>query len=224
MAEDLEPEELAGLEETLAAFRSEAMELVEPEDEDPGGDVEEFLAAASRKPTPIPSMVPLTLKGDLQPLVLLADPLEKEANKVGIRNVFVDNGYPTLVLCSLFGLRAIPGKQGDDAVDEEGRTFELKTVNRLNGVGLTRSSLPGVCTEATLTEKVIDRYRQSTGWVIGVFEGHHLKEVWQVASGAFEPQYRKWVELLRAKPGTDLNNPKIPFKFVKRVGQLVYSV
>jgi hypothetical protein len=38
-----------------------------------------------------------------------------------------------------------------------------------------------------------------------------------------EPHFKKWEEKWHADGGKDINNPKIPIRFVREVGQLVYG-
>ena len=66
-----------------------------------------------------------------------------------------DNGYQELVLLTLFGLRKLR-REGNDAIDDEGREYELKTVGRISSDGVAKRSL-GVTTEHTLTQANIDR-------------------------------------------------------------------
>ena len=157
------------------------------EDGDPEEIIEELDREEEREPPP---MAFLPISQDVSHLVVLATPLEAEANKIGIFNVFDDGGYRTLLLCTMFGLRVLPGKQGDDAVDSEGRTFELKTVNLQSGSGLFKEKYPDIGTEHTLSESNLKRYRKTTGWIIGVFIGNTPIEVWQIDSIHLEPVFR----------------------------------
>jgi hypothetical protein len=38
-----------------------------------------------------------------------------------------------------------------------------------------------------------------------------------------EPYFKKWEETWHRDGGKDINNPKIPIKFVREVGKLVYE-
>lgn len=51
------------------------------------------------------------------------------ASKHGINDIFQDNGGKILQVLLITGLEAIPGRIGHDAVDKEGREYELKSVN-----------------------------------------------------------------------------------------------
>jgi hypothetical protein len=167
-----------------------------------------------------PPVVAMTPQRDVAHLVSLVAPLEVEANKVGIFNVFDEGGYKTLLLCTMFGLRVIQGR-GDDAIDDLGHTFELKTINIKCRNGLVKSRLPDVSVSVRVCSALIERYRKTTSWVIGVFFGHTPVEVWQVPSVALEPLYKHWLTLVDKK-GSDVNNPKVPFNMIRKKGTRVY--
>lgn len=169
------------------------------------------------EPPDIAQAPQLEISGEFEHIVRLAEPLERLANAAGIYNVFDDGGYRTLVILTMFGLnKAQAGRLGDDAVDRHGHRYELKTINLINTKGETRRTYPGVTTEHTLTQRNIDRYRQTEAWLIGIFSGNHPLEVWQVPTLSLEPYFATWEERLRVVSA--LNNPKIPFAHVARVG------
>jgi hypothetical protein len=64
--------------------------------------------------------------------------LQKLAEKHGINDIFQDNGGKLLQVLLLTGLKVVPGREGNDAVDEGGNEYELKSVNTL----LTKSFSP----------------------------------------------------------------------------------
>ena len=53
------------------------------------------------------------------------------ASKHGIGDIFQDNGGKLLQLVLITGLTVIPGREGNDARDDEGNEYELKSVNTL---------------------------------------------------------------------------------------------
>ena len=121
----------------------------------------------------------LSLSKTVKHIIKLAAPLEKVANKAGIFNVFDDGGYRTLLLITMFKLTKPPGRLGDDATAEDGRTIEIKTINLINTKGETRKNFPGVTTEHTLRLANIKRYRATSLWLIGVFKGNQPLDVWE---------------------------------------------
>jgi hypothetical protein len=54
---------------------------------------------------------------------------QRLASKHGIEDIFQDNGGKVLQVLILLGLTNIAGREGNDAVDAEGREYELKSVN-----------------------------------------------------------------------------------------------
>lgn len=60
------------------------------------------------------------------------------ANRHGIYDVFQDNGGKLLQVLLIMNLRVLPGREGNDAIDEHGTEYELKTLNINNrGKGFT---------------------------------------------------------------------------------------
>ena len=55
--------------------------------------------------------------------------LQRLANEYDITDIFQDNGGKVLQLLILLGLKQSKGREGNDAVDEEGNEYELKTIN-----------------------------------------------------------------------------------------------
>jgi hypothetical protein len=139
---------------------------------------------------------------------------QKLAQKHGIGDVFQDNGGKLLQLLLLTGLSVLPGREGNDARDASGREYELKTVNQL----LTRS----FSTHHHLNPRIIAKYR-GVDWVFGVYSGIELEQILIMPPAALEAYFTKWEQRWHEMKGRDLNNPKIPLDFVRRVGTLVYS-
>lgn len=53
------------------------------------------------------------------------------AVKYGINDIFQDNGGKILQVLLLTGLTILPAREGNDAIDEYGNEYELKSVNAL---------------------------------------------------------------------------------------------
>nr|WP_322744460.1 hypothetical protein [Coleofasciculus sp. LEGE 07092] len=141
--------------------------------------------------------------------------MQQLAQEYGINDIFQDNGGKTLQLLILLGLRISPGREGNDALDAEGKEYELKTVNVLNRKN------PGVTTHHHLNEDILDKYRQVEAWYIGIYEGILLKKIYKLLPQQLEPEFQKWERKIKQGSGA-INNPKIPMKLVKQ-GELVYS-
>jgi hypothetical protein len=115
----------------------------------------------------------------------------------------------------MLGLKnAAAGRLGDDARDDRGRTYELKTVNLISTRGEVKAAYPGVTTEHTLRARNVSRYRATHAWVIGVFRGNAPLDVYVLSTQKLEPFFKKWSGAIAAAKNGEINNPKIPFGFV----------
>ena len=135
------------------------------------------------------------------------------ASKHGIGDIFQDNGGKLLQLVLITGLTVIPGREGNDARDDEGNEYELKSVNTL----LTRS----FSTHHHMNPVIIAKYRQ-VKWCFAAYEGIELQEVHLLEPAQLEPYFMKWETKWHADGGRDINNPKIPYTFVKENGQRIF--
>lgn len=135
------------------------------------------------------------------------------AEKHGIRDIFQDNGGKLLQISLATGLRLLTAREGNDAIDETGREYELKSVNKL----LTRS----FSTHHHMNPKIIAKYRK-VDWVFAVYEAIELKAIYLLTSKQMEPFFRKWERKWHSDGGKDINNPKIPLTFVTEAGKQIF--
>ncbi|MEV3989067.1 hypothetical protein AB0J57_09160 [Streptomyces sp. NPDC049837] len=167
--------------------------------------------------------------GNIQDLVQLGADLQVRASKRRIHNVFDDGGYKELMLLELFNLKKGGGRTGNDATDDLGREYEIKTVARINARGERKNSL-SVTTEHTLTLENIDRYRKVHLWIVAVFDQAAPEVIYEIEPSRLEVKFAEWeAKLLRqeesyreggARP--HLNNPKIPLSLIARNGIAVW--
>ena len=136
------------------------------------------------------------------------------ASKHGIGDIFQDNGGKLLQLVLITGLTVIPGREGNDARDEEGNEYELKSVNTL----LTRS----FSTHHHMNPVILAKYRQ-VNWCFAAYEGIELQAVYLMEPARLEPYFSKWETKWHADGGKDINNPKIPWAFVKEHGKQIFA-
>ena len=136
------------------------------------------------------------------------------ATKHGIFDIFQDNGGKILQVLLLVGLRGLPGREGNDAVDDEGNEYELKSVN----IKLTRS----FSTHHHMNPVIISKYRK-VNWIFAVYEGIEIKTIFLMTPSDLEPYYQRWETKWHADGGRDINNPKIPLRFVEENGKLLYE-
>lgn len=141
-------------------------------------------------------------------------PLQQLANEYDIPDVFQDNGGKVLQLLILLGLKQSKGREGNDAVDEEGNEYELKTINH------SINPNAGITTHHHLTKDIIAKYRGVT-WYIGIYEGIELLEIWKVHPSKLEGVFQSWENWIDSHQGQARNNPKIPLRYI-RMGERVY--
>ena len=131
----------------------------------------------------------------------------------GVGDIFQDNGGKLLQLVLTMDLTVLPGREGNDARDRLGREYEVKSVN----IDLTSS----FSTNHHLNPAIIAKYRK-VGWLFAMYRGIELAAIYSMEPYELAPLFdlweQKWVERQR-----DLNNPKIPIKFVLERGTLIHG-
>jgi len=132
--------------------------------------------------------------------------LQKLAKEYGIADIFQDNGGKVLQVLIMLGLKISPGREGNDALDDEGNEYELKTVN----YALTTQ----ISTHHHLNKEILGKYRKVKAWYFAIYEDIELWEIWKIPSSQLEELFDQ--------SGKELNNPKIPLWFVQTGGENVY--
>ena len=110
-------------------------------------------------------------------------------------------------------LQGIPGREGNDAVDTEGREYELKSVN----IWLTAS----FSTNHHVNIPILNKYRL-VQWVFAIYEGIEMRRAYAMPAEKLEVFFAAWEEKWLENE-RDINNPKIPLTFVINEGELVYT-
>lgn len=155
----------------------------------------------------------MTIKDDLEKLNRLF-PVIREyqelAQKYNINDIFQDNGGKYLQILLQLGLTTDGSREGNDAVDEFGNEYEIKTLN----IDLQRS----FSTHHHLNPTIIEKYRK-VDWYFIPFKGIEMQAIYRLTPDAMEPFYKKWEEQIYQK-GKELNNPKVPLKYVMENGIL----
>jgi hypothetical protein len=139
--------------------------------------------------------------------------LQKLASVHGIDDIFQDNGGKILQILLHTGLTILPGREGNDARDEHGREYELKSVN----IRLTQS----FSTHHHMNPHIIAKYRL-VDWIFAVYDGIELIEIFLLTPAQIEPYFEKWAMKWTEDGNKDINNPKIPLKFVREIGTRIY--
>src|SRR5690606_22836970 len=136
------------------------------------------------------------------------------ASKNGINDIFQDNGGKLLQVLLITGLSDLPGREGNDAVDEDGNEYELNSVN----ISLTKS----FSTHHHMNPTIIVKYRK-VDWIFAVYRGIEILEIYRLTPENLEPYYSKWEKKWHDDGEKDINNPKIPLKYVREVGELLFE-
>lgn len=139
--------------------------------------------------------------------------LQKLAKEYGISDIFQDNGGKVLQVLIMLGLKTSPGREGNDALDDEGNEYELKTVN----YALTTQ----ISTHHHLNKDILYKYRKVKAWYFAIYEDIELYEIWKVPPSQLEELFQHW-EAVIDQTGKELNNPKIPLWFVQTGGECIY--
>jgi hypothetical protein len=136
------------------------------------------------------------------------------ASRHGINDIFQDNGGKLLQVLLIMGLRVIPGREGNDAVDLDGKEYELKSVN----IELTKS----FSTHHHMNPVIIKKYRK-VDWIFAVYRNIEIQAIYRLTPKALELYYKKWETKWRADGGKDINNPKVPLGYVVKNGERLYG-
>jgi hypothetical protein len=139
---------------------------------------------------------------------------QKLAMKHGIPDIFQDNGGKILQVCLILGLRVLESREGNDAIDDKGHEYELKTVNLLRTNQFT--------THHHLNPVIIEKYRK-VDWIFATYEAIELKEIFLLKPEAMEYWYTRWSDKWTADGNKDINNPKVPLSYVREHGHQLYS-
>lgn len=135
------------------------------------------------------------------------------ANEYGIDDIFQDNGGKILQTLLILNLKVLPGREGNDAVDENMNEFEMKSLNI--------KKVSSFSTHHHMNPTIIAKYRK-VDWIFAVYSGIELIEIYRCTPEVLEPYYRLW-EKKHAVSG-DINNPKIPLKYVRTHGKRIYEI
>lgn len=139
---------------------------------------------------------------------------QKLATKHGINDIFQDNGGKLLQIALVTGLQLLPSREGNDAKDDKGNEYEIKSVN----IELTES----FSTHHHMNPGIINKYRK-VSWIFAIYKGIELQAIYKLTPEVMEFYLSKWEADWHKRGGRDINNPKIPLKFVIASGKLVFS-
>lgn len=148
---------------------------------------------------------------ELFPAIRLYQELAKEH---GVPDIFQDNGGKILQVCLILGLTVLGSREGNDAVDEDGNEYELKTVNLLRTSNFT--------THHHLNPTIIAKYRL-VDWIFATYKDIELQDIHRLRPDDMEYWFERWERKWHDDGGKDINNPKVPYKYVLQHGEQLYS-
>lgn len=134
---------------------------------------------------------------------------------LGINDIFQDNGGKLLQVLLITGLKILPGREGNDAIDKDGNEYELKSVN----IKLTKS----FSTNHHMNPAIISKYKK-VDWIFAVYNGIELIEIYHLKPHDLEIYFYKWEKKWFDDNKKDINNPKIPVSHVRKTGKLIYRI
>jgi hypothetical protein len=135
------------------------------------------------------------------------------ADRYDIKDVLIDNGIKTLQTVLRLGLHILPGRTGNDAVRDNGKEIELKSVS---------TNLREITTCKDLNFETLERYRR-TDWIISFYKNIELSSIWYVKAEELKELFDQW-ERYYNEHGKFQNNPKIPVKkYVFGHGEIIYQ-
>jgi len=73
-----------------------------------------------------------------------------------------------------------------------------------------------------MNPSIIEKYRK-VPWVFSVYRNIALQSVYLLEPEELDFYFKKWEEKWHADEGKDINNPKIPIKYVMAHGKLVFG-
>lgn len=132
----------------------------------------------------------------------------------GVGDIFQDNGGKLLQLVLTMDLTVLPGREGNDARDRLGREYEVKSAN----VDLTSS----FSTNHHLNPGIVAKYRK-VGWLFAMYRGIELTAIYSMEPHQLAPLFDEWDRRWNLTQ-RDINNPKIPVKFVMAHGTLIHGI
>lgn len=179
-----------------------------------GISITELTSEYISKPEQIEIASPQNLVSKINSLIPGIREYQKLADEHGINDIFQDNGGKLLQVLLITNLKILPGREGNDAIDENGNEYELKSVN----IKLTKS----FSTHHHMNPVIIKKYKK-VSWIFAVYEGIELIEIYKLNPSQLNPYYKKWETKWNADGKKDINNPKVPLSFVKENGELLYK-
>ena len=147
--------------------------------------------------------------------------LSELGREYNIDDIFQDNGAKILQQIIYMNFKAMVLREGNDAIDENGLEWELKSCNC--------EKVSSISTHHHLNHVILAKYRK-VPWMFSIYEHTVLKEMYMLSPTELEPMFSLWETKLNGEvengkkqpPRESLNNPKIPISFVRTHGEKVW--
>ena len=73
-----------------------------------------------------------------------------------------------------------------------------------------------------LNPTILKKYKK-VDWIFAVYEGIEIKEIYLMKPKGLKFYFDKWAKKWNEEK-KDINNPKIPLKYVRKHGKLIFSI
>jgi hypothetical protein len=73
-----------------------------------------------------------------------------------------------------------------------------------------------------MNPQIIAKYRM-VDWIFAIYNGIDLISIYKLTPQMLESYYAKWEMKWHKTGGKDINNPKIPLRYVEAVGERLFA-
>ena len=133
--------------------------------------------------------------------------LQSLAEKHGVPDIFQDNGGKLLQIALVTSLTLLKSREGNDAVDRDGKEYEVKTVNIRYAA--RRKQQPQFTTHHHLNPTILAKYRL-VHWLFAVYDGIELSEIYFMTADKLEPLFTSWERKRTTRDAKTSTIPRFP--------------
>ncbi|SCM69434.1 hypothetical protein [Donghicola eburneus] len=144
------------------------------------------------------------------------------AEKYGIDDIFQDNNGKLLYVLLKLGLTNLSERAGNDAIDESGREYELKSLNIGRKKNSNKKNNNDFTTHHHLNISILNKYR-NVDWIFALYDNIHIISIHLMKPEGLERYFSHWENRLLNEDRDYLNNPKISRRFVLANSTLLYD-
>ncbi len=140
--------------------------------------------------------------------------LEQDAAVKGVNGLFRDDNFRIFQILLITSLSQMSDDNGVSVVDDKGVVYGVRTVDLLQ--------MKNFVLHDRVTPQVLIEYRKRD-WIFGVYRGVGVLELYRVLSKDLESIYLKWESQWKDGVKKELKNPKVPLRYVRAVGELLFE-